>query len=116
MRNICVLFYYICLIPLSAASDTGPRTFAIFGFTEASCGAWVKSQENEAVRQTYLFWFRGFASGHNFASHSHQVPPGGMPDNETLSLFIDKYCRENPLDTFDKAAFSLVQQIRKVSN
>ncbi len=35
-----------------------------------------------------------------------------MPDLASLALYIDKYCRENPLNPFTLAAFSLVKDQR----
>ena len=51
-------------------------------------------------------------SGYNFGSPEHQVPLAKMPDFATLDLYIDKYCRENPLKPFVNSAFDLVQELR----
>ena len=36
-----------------------------------------------------------------------------MPNDATLSLYIDKFCRENPLKPFVSAAFDLVRELRE---
>ena len=77
-----------------------------------SCGVWVASSGNEFARAQYLSWFRGFVSGVNFADSKHQIGLAQMPSNETLSLYVDKYCRENPLSGFPGAAFQLVRDLR----
>jgi hypothetical protein len=84
-------------------------------FTDSSCGAWVKSSGEEyqakMTRQIYLHWFRGFVTGHNFANPEDQVQR--LPNMETLSLYVEKYCRDNPLHPFTAAAFRLVEELRE---
>jgi len=36
-----------------------------------------------------------------------------MPNDETLDLYVDKYCLENPLNPFFVAAFKLVEELTK---
>jgi len=50
-------------------------------------------------------------SGYNFARPNNQISLNTMPDQETLSLYIDKYCRENPLKPFVGAAFKLIEEL-----
>lgn len=89
---------------------------AIHSFQDTSCGAWNASASEPMARAQYLAWFRGFVSGFNFARPKHQVELDVMPNNETLSLFVDKYCREYPLNPFVSAAFPLVRELTHVSN
>lgn len=88
------------------------KPLAVFSYADTSCGAWTQSASREAARAQYASWFRGFVSGYNFGNPEAQVPMGQMPDDETLYLYIDKYCRENPLNPFISAAFKLVEELR----
>ena len=113
IRNLRVLFLLSCLVPFFAFSQTKlSAAIPIISFSDISCGAWVRSAANPADREIYLFWFRGFVSGHNYENLTHQISLNSMPDNETLTLFIDKHCKDNPLTPFVYAAFSLVRQLR----
>jgi hypothetical protein len=97
------------------AAQSGAQTdepLAVFSFQDTSCGAYTKSAGNELVRAQYHYWFRGFVSGYNFGNPANQVRLERMPDSDTLSLYIDKYCRENPLRGFVGAAFDLVRELR----
>jgi hypothetical protein len=85
---------------------------ALMSFQDASCGAWIESAGNEADRAQYRYWVRGFVSGHNFANPEHQVRLQRMPDNEALTLYIDKFCGDTPLLPFTSAAFQLVKELR----
>lgn len=97
---------------IARAQSQSDGNLAIFSFDDTSCGAWINSQTQPQFRQVYLYWFRGFVSGNNFGSGTHQVPLQAMPDSVTLSLYIDKHCRENPLLPFVSAAFTLVREQR----
>lgn len=81
----------------------------LFSFEDTSCGAWKRSLGREAERAQYIYWFRGFVSGYNYASPQNQVST--MPDSDTLSLYIDTYCMENPLKPFIGAVFLLVDDL-----
>jgi hypothetical protein len=98
------------LPPISVAGENDP--VPILSFADTSCGAWTRSQQDEVMRQMYLFWFRGFVSGYNYGSETKQVPLNAMPDQDRLSLCIDKYCREHPLLPFTGAAFQLIKELR----
>ena len=88
------------------------KPLAVFSYADTSCGEWFRSANSEVARAQYTSWFRGFVSGYNFGSPDGQVPMGRMPDDQTLYLFIDKYCRDNPLNRFVSAAFKLVEELR----
>ena len=89
------------------------KPLAVFSYADTSCGAWTWSANIEASRAQYASWFRGFVSGHNFGNPEAQVSMGQMPNDETLYLYIDKYCRDNPLNPFTSAAFRLVEELRQ---
>lgn len=109
--NVLVLLLYL-LVPLVASGQDKPM--AIFSYEDTSCGAWVRSAGNEIVRDQYDSWFRGFISGYNFGNSNNQVPLGAVPkNNQALYLYVDKYCRENPLQSFISAAFRLVEDLRE---
>jgi hypothetical protein len=100
----------------STATAAQDRPAAVFAFEDSSCGAWARSQGNEAPRAQYLYWFRGFVSGYNFGNPSNPVPLSAMPDPDTVALYVDKFCRENPLRPFFSAAFQLVRDTRERQN
>jgi hypothetical protein len=99
-----------------AATVVQDRRVALFSFEDTSCGAWARSQPDEVVRAQYLHWFSGFVSGYNFGNPSNQVPLSAMPNPDTVALYVDKFCRENPLLPFVSAAFQLVRDTRERQN
>lgn len=88
-----------------------PQQVSIMGFSKMSCGDWVASQHSDVARAQYLAWLRGFASGYNSSTVTGQVRYEDFPDTASLELYIDKYCRENPLAIFPGAAFALMREL-----
>jgi hypothetical protein len=119
-ENACILetggrLRPLMLLALVLSTRAGTPTeppINVLSFADTSCGAWTRSLGNESVRAQYNYWFRGFVSGYNFGRPDNQVRLGRMPDHDTLALYIDKECRENPLRRFDAAAFDLVRELR----
>src|SRR5215831_10846998 len=103
-----VLVFFLLFSPLPVTGQDRPHVYA---FADISCGAWVKSKEDQVTRQVYHYWFRGFVSGYNFGNPYNQVFM--MPNDETLDLYVDKHCQEKPLDAFISAAFKLVEELTK---
>lgn len=117
MRTRVASFYVVLLLALScvsAAASAQDRPIAMFSFADTSCSQWVKSANVTWDRAQYDWWFRGFVTGYNFGNPENQVPLGRMPNSETLYLFVDKYCRDNPLHPFVSAAFKLVEELREL--
>lgn len=104
------LIIAICIAVARPAFAADSNLVPMFSFKD-SCGEWVASQNDISTRNIYLFWFRGFASGFNYGSKAREVPLGTFPDNDTLALYIDKYCRENPLKPTIGAGIQLIKEI-----
>ena len=104
--NIAALF--VCLM----GGSVHAQPLIIFSYEEMSCGAWAKSaQGHETVRAQYDAWVRGFISGSNWATPNHQIPFQGKDFSATISLYIDKYCRENPLKDMVGGTMELVEEL-----
>jgi hypothetical protein len=95
-----------------AGRANDPPQISVISFEDTSCGTWVRSASQRELRQVYLYWFRGFLSGYNYGAPTKQVPLAASPDDATLTLFVDKFCREHPLNPFVSAAFDLVKELR----
>jgi hypothetical protein len=101
----------LVIIAVLLCSSTGAeeQTLTEFSFKEVSCGQWKKLADSVIGRAQYASWFRGFVSGYNFGNPGNQVRR--MPDVDTLALYVDKYCKENPLEQFTSAAQGLVVEL-----
>jgi hypothetical protein len=98
---------------LPAVAQAQSQQINIFWFEDASCAAWMKSSGNKGLRAQYEFWVRGFVSGHNYGNPARQVKVGAFPGSETLSQYLDQYCRDNPKLSFVGGAIHLVEELRE---
>lgn len=64
----------------------------ILGFDDMSCATWIKSKDDPDQRNAYIFWLRGFLTGHNYALPNQQV---STISSGTIEAKISQYCKEN---------------------
>jgi hypothetical protein len=80
----------------------------VYGFLGESCGKWASYDETQ--RGWYLLWLKGFFTGHNFGNPGNQIMD--LPDDESLGLYFDKYCRDNPLGNITTPTLRLTKELR----
>jgi len=85
------------------------RFVTVLGAVENSCADWITARDRKNA-QAYEFWLLGYVSGLNM-SQDHSIDfLSGIKAN-SLELWMDKYCRENPLKTIPNGAFQLVEEL-----
>lgn len=92
---------------------------AVYGEGTASCGSYVESKNDEIQRYIYLVWLNGYLTAFNqyqssklkIFNGSHDIKKG--LDSPALMLWLENYCRENPLDTFVRAVMMLRNELKK---
>ena len=106
-KSLVILLTALCLY-----GTANSETITTYGFDDDSCGAWVKSEGNVPVRSLYYSWFRGFVTGHNYGNYANPKKQVRLErlSNETLQLYISKFCQDHPLDPFTFAAYHLVKE------
>lgn len=77
-----------------------------------SCGFYVKSRELGSTSPPS--WLLGFLSGANVYG-SHKVDLLKNVDHDSLFLWMDKYCKENPLEFMEAGARLLLNELLKKS-
>lgn len=105
--------FVLSLPALGAAPGQRVQINIFWGTEDASCGAWVKSADNKAIRAYYDFWVRGFVSGYNYGNPAQQVRDGALPPSDALHQYLDQYCRDNPSLSFTGGAIRLVEELRE---
>ena len=80
------------------------------GLVTYSCGRWIEAREFKAEEydRALVYSLQGFLSGLNFMRGAlrHKLKPGVnyskrfavIPDPSTILLYVDKSCRDNPLE------------------
>jgi hypothetical protein len=75
----------------------------------SSCGAWVSSrQANNLAARSNELWMVAYLSG-----LSSGLGKDGLrgTDNASIFLFVDNYCRNNPLKDIDDAAHAVFREL-----
>ena len=85
------------------------RSATVLGAVENSCADWITARDGKNA-QVYEFWLRGYLSGLNMSQDQSIDFLRGIKAN-SLELWMDKYCRENPLKTIPQGAFQLVKEL-----
>jgi hypothetical protein len=106
MKKILFFIGFIFSMNSSFANDL----IHIYSFKDTSCGAWFKSEEIPEYKFQYDYWFRGFVSGYNYNNKDYEI--ANMPDLDTFSLYVNKYCRENPLNPVFSAAIQFIKETK----
>ena len=109
MHKLCVSFLLLALAPVAHADNRA--AVAIHGFDKMSCRDWTSSRSNTVVREQYIAWIRGIVTGYNYGNPDEQVTATQMPDDVSLALYIDEYCRDRSLSAFVGAAFALIDEV-----
>jgi len=80
--------------PVTAADKDG----SYWQQGDISCGEWVKRRKKEDMAHlSLIFWIGGYITAHN--SHKPDVYNIlGSTDMESVLLWMDKYCQDNPLN------------------
>lgn len=82
----------------------------VVGPAMVACRTFAESAEAE--KQAVVTWAQGFLSGMNtYRWLDTQYRPLGLPDAPSIRLFLDRYCRANPLETPLKGSIELFRHI-----
>ncbi|MDL1863168.1 hypothetical protein FBR04_19380 [Betaproteobacteria bacterium PRO7] len=92
------LAYVIALS--SCLSALAAERKAVDGAGAVGCGKYleVRRENDRASALQFAQWSSGFLSSYNLFASERPIPPDRMPDGATISAYLDKYCRANPLD------------------
>ncbi|PVZ16338.1 hypothetical protein SAMN05660463_02230 [Pseudomonas sp. URIL14HWK12:I9] len=75
-----------------------------------SCGKFIESQDKheQLTRNFVVTWTQGFLSGANGFLHGYaNAPLKEAPDSESISAYLEKYCRDKPLKSIYEGASAL---------
>jgi hypothetical protein len=102
----------LCAASLGSAQAAEPGKFTMYGSGSASCGDWLaaRTEQSDVRHQVQLAWVLGFLS----AAGGYDVR-GDLrhTDSHAIAAWVDKYCRDNPLDIVAVGARHLVDELSK---
>jgi len=94
-------------VAISTAQAQEPRT--VIHPTNFSCGTWINTPKNTAQHEQLKSWVLGYLSGDNIQS---SVDFLRGRDADALTVWIDNYCRRNPLHEITRAMVELVKELK----
>ncbi|MFC6301832.1 hypothetical protein GNF76_25530 [Pseudomonas sp. CCM 7893] len=86
-----------------------------YGLGPTTCGLFVTAAEESRAGATagvhvYMTWLSGYATR---ASGQSSIDYFKGTDTKSVQLWLDNYCRANPLKTFNDAAESALLELQK---
>lgn len=102
--NKLKLFLLAVSITISAASYADGYT--IYGAGSSSCGEWVSERATGSWHSKGQ-WMLGVISAVGYYSVSDLK----KIDSQAFAVWMDNYCKENPLSQFSEGVYSLVEEL-----
>ena len=102
----------IALLWLTSAQIAyAQRIASTAGSGTVQCGDYLsdRKQNRTPLDSLRVSWINGYVSAYNQFSTNAQVAI--IPSPQTLLVFVDKYCSENPLSLVKHAADMLIMQL-----
>lgn len=88
----------------TAIAQTKPTQFGNF-----DCGKWVNAPDLISKA-----WLAGYVSGINYATATNTTDPlGKVSSIDQIFLWMDNYCRSNPLKSVQNGAAALYSELEK---
>ena len=110
MKGLKLVALAALLCTLDANADE--NAVYMYGFQDSSCGTWAMSAADPLARAQYFSWMRGVITGHNLmVPWRRQIKADNQPSEATMALYIDKFCHENPLGSFQGAVIGLINEL-----
>ena len=106
MKNILVASV---LIVATAGQASAQRAFTSAGEGSVACGKYLEVRANRGDVSNVVGWTWGYMTAYN--QWSTYPPITDFPANHTVVAYLDKHCRENPLDTVIQGVVQLVGDI-----
>lgn len=101
---------FLCAAISGPARADPPGTFHAYGVGGQSCGVWLDDRRKGAAGEDDLGWLLGWVSAagaYNVRGDLRHVDARGQ------AAWVDKYCREHPLDKIFDAAMKLVETLAR---
>lgn len=99
----------VILLNVMTVPAWAQRAATIRGAGNVGCGQFLEDRRQDRYKQYYTEWIAGFLSGYNI--YSNQVVLQKIPDEATIDAYLQKHCRENPLDSVVRAAVFLIRDL-----
>jgi hypothetical protein len=96
---------------LLVAFSANGQTVRIAGIGNVSCGEYLelRDRKSDAQDSVTVSWIYGYMGGFNM--ESKQPTTRDLPDKASALAFVDKHCRNSPLDNVLTATMALISEL-----
>jgi hypothetical protein len=103
----------IALIATALIYAQGARAQPISVYKSASCGDYVREKSDQLIVEMASQYVRGYLSAYNVYAKRNQIITD-LPSS-TIGLYVEKFCRDNPLLGVHNAAAFLALELSGAS-
>jgi len=99
----------------AGAADENGQYATLAATNESTCGTFLSARDEAhrgqfARQNMYKSWLMGFVTGYDFgAPDTYDIAPA--MDLDAMMLWVENYCRRNPLASFAQSAGALATQL-----
>ena len=105
----CTLALLTCAFYGSAMGADASGNYAIWGLGSQSCNQFKRSATDDVQRQSYRAYLMGYLTAYNALAEETYNGVGEMKLPAAVS-WLDSYCDEHRLDSFERAIAQLLTQ------
>lgn len=119
-KFLLLILIFFCQLAMSQTNGL----VEVKGMGGQTCAQYIEHKKSAPplLVQLYAQWAQGFISGYNIGIPT--VPkdrrlaksPVSVPDEDTIHLYLDKYCRDTPLGYITEGVFVLIKELGERSN
>ena len=108
-----IILTAILILASAGSSHAQSSDAALAGIGMISCGKYLAQRSDHTFRLMTISWAQGFLSGMNMADYTTSKRPFVLlPDDESITAYIDEFCRKYPLESPAMGATRLYNEIR----
>jgi hypothetical protein len=99
----------LVLLVATTCTATADQKMAL-GIGVKSCGAWLESRKTESFATLqFRSWLTGYLTGANMMAPFDFLKDNS--DQEAIFAWMDKYCKEQPLEPVGSGAADLIKEL-----
>jgi hypothetical protein len=100
--------YFIAILALIATATASSQGVRVRGVGTSSCGEYLemRAENNRSKNAILVSWAWGYMAGFNF--EVKQPTTRDTPDEPSTLAYIDRYCRNQPIENVVAAASALI--------
>lgn len=111
MKHATALFFAlsISVALLTSLPAAAQREGVAKGVGMEVCNRIMANMKGNHVDSAYTQWVAGYISAYNLFGDKKQIEE--IPDDAILDAYLQRYCKENPLDKVIWASMSLINEL-----